>query len=169
MSLDNIQLPSIVLQDLFKNSLVELNTGTAEKEKPLNNNPAISYLGNNKKNVSIIVEDASTIYLPDEQLNFLIGVLSACKLSMAEVALINRDKYPDLNYTTIEAELNAAIILLFGITPKQLDLPLEFPQYQIQKFNNQIYLSAPDLAILQGDKAEKTKLWNCLKQVFSIN
>jgi hypothetical protein len=88
---------------------------------------------------------------------------------MAEVALVNRDKYPELNYITIESELNAAIILLFGVSPKQLDLPLEFPQYQIQKFNNQIYLSAPDLAILQGDKAEKTKLWNCLKQVFSIS
>lgn len=167
MSLDNIQLPSIVLQDLFKNSLIELNSSKAEK--PSNNNAAISYLGSNKKNISIIVEDASTIYLPDEQLNFLIGVLSACKLTMAEVALVNRNKYPDLNYNTIEAELDAAIILLFGVTPRQLDLPLEFPQYQIQKFNNQIYLSAPDLAVLQGDKAEKTKLWNCLKQVFSIS
>jgi hypothetical protein len=167
MSLDNIQLPSIVLQNLFKNSLIELNSSKAEK--PSNNNAGISYLGTNKKNVSIIVEDVSTIYLPDEQLNFLIGILSACKLSMAEVALINSAKYPALNYQTLDTELNPAIILLFGVSPKQLDLPLEFPQYQIQKFNNQTYLSAPDLAVLQGDKAEKTKLWNCLKQVFSIN
>ena len=29
MSLDNIQLPAIVLQDLFKNSLVDLNTDKA--------------------------------------------------------------------------------------------------------------------------------------------
>lgn len=169
MSLDNIQLPSIVLQDLFKNSLIELNTGEAEKEKPSNSTAAISFLGSNKKNVSIIVEDASTIYLPDEQLNFLIGILSACKLSMAEVALVNRAKHPQLNYNALESELDAAIILLFGVTPAQLELPLAFPQYQIQKFNNQIYLSAPDLAVLQGDKAEKTKLWNCLKQVFSIS
>jgi hypothetical protein len=47
-------------------------------------------------------------------------------------------------------------------------LPLQFPAYQIQKFNNQVYLAAPALHLLAQDKAEKTKLWNCLKQVFSI-
>lgn len=167
MSLDNIQLPSIVLQDLFKNSLIDLNSGKATKLSI--DNAGINYLGSNKKNVSIIVKDASTIYLPDDQLNFLIGILSACKLSMAEVALVNKAQHPALNYNTLEQELSAAVILLFGITPEQLELPLQFPQYQIQKFNNQIYLSAPGLDVLQGDKAEKTKLWNCLKQVFSIN
>jgi len=166
MSLDNIQLPPIVLQDLFKISLIDLNSN--ESVLLNDNKTEINFLGSNKKNVTIIVEDASTIYLPEEQLNFLIGILSACNFSMAEVALVNFAKNPLLNYTTIEKELNATIILLFGITPLQLELPLQFPKYQVQKFNNQQYLAAASLEVLQGDKSEKTKLWNCLKQVFSI-
>ena len=66
------------------------------------------------------------------------------------------------------AELNGDKVFMFGISVDEIKLPLSFPHYQIQKYNNQTYLSAPTLTALQHDKAEKTKLWNCLKQIFSI-
>lgn len=166
MSLDNIQLPAIVLQDLFKNSLIDLNDGKALLQ--VAEVPAFAFLGKNEKRIAIIVNDANTIYLPDEELNFLMGILSACKLSMADVALVNISKASSLSYTEIEEQLHAEKILLFGVTPAQLQLPLQFPNYQIQKYNNQVYVAAPALNVLQGDKEEKTKLWNCLKQVFAI-
>lgn len=166
MSLDNIQLPAIVLQDLFKNSLIDLNDGKASAQ--VAEVTAFAYLGKNEKRIAIIVNDTNTIYLPDEELNFLMGILSACKLSMADVALVNISKVLTINYTGIEEQLHAEKILLFGVTPSQLQLPLQFPNYQIQKYNNQVYVAAPALNILQGDKEEKTKLWNCLKQAFAI-
>ena len=166
MSLDNIQLPAIVLQDLFKNSLIDLNADKASTQVTIA--AAFAFLGRNEKRISIIVNDANTIYLPDEELNFLMGILSACKLSMADVALVNISKAPTLTYTEIGEQLNAEKILLFGVTPAQLQLPLQFPNYQIQKYNNQVYVAAPALNVLLGDKEEKTKLWNCLKQVFAI-
>jgi hypothetical protein len=167
MSLDNIQLPPIVLHDLFKHSLVDLNAGTT-KDDTINttNTGNISFLGTNQKHIAIIVDTEKTIYLPDEELNFLLGILSACKLSMADVALVNIAKNNTLIYTDIAQQLNAEKILLFAVTPAQLQLPLQFPHYQIQKFNTQVYLSAPSLQLIEADKAEKTKLWNCLKQIF---
>ena len=166
MSLDNIQLPAIVLQDLFKNSLIDLNTNKTVMQ--VDNNAAFTFLGNNEKRIAIIVNDAKAIYLPDEELNFLMGILSACKLSMADVALVNISKAVTLAYPEIEQQLKAEKILFFGVTPAQLQLPLQFPNYQIQKYNNQVYVAAPALKTLQGDKEEKTKLWNCLKLVFAI-
>ena len=166
MSLDNIQLPPIVLHDLFKNSLVDLNTDATKAVTE--NTPGIVFLGNNQKQVVIIVNNATTIYLPDEELSFLMGILNACKLSMADVALVNIAKTGAVNYTEIQQELNAVTLLLFGVMPLQLQLPLQFPNYQIQKFNNQVYLAAPALNTIAADKAEKTKLWNCLKEIFSI-
>jgi len=166
MSLDNIQLPAIVLQDLFKNSLVDIDTGIAKT--PVEKTTGIAFLGNNQKQVTIIANDTTTIYLPDEELNFLMGILNACKLSMADVALVNIAKPGAVTYTKIQEELNAETILLFGVAPAELQLPLQFPHYQIQKFNNQVYLAAPSLTAIAADKAEKTKLWNCLKQIFSI-
>jgi hypothetical protein len=166
MSLDNIQLPAIVLQDLYKNSLVDLDTSTIKKAPK--KTPGITFLGNNQKQIAIIANDDTTIYLPDEELNFLMGILNACKLTMGDVALVNIAKSGAVTYTEIEQELNAGTILLLGVTPLQLQLPLQFPHYQVQKFNGLVYLAAPALTAIASDKAEKTKLWNCLKQIFSI-
>jgi len=166
MSLDNIQLPAIVLQDLFKNSLVDLNANAIKKAPK--KTTGIAFLGNNQKQVTIIAADTYTIYLPDEELNFLMGILSACKLSMADVALVNIAKTGAITYSELQQQLNTETMLLFGVTPLELQLPLQFPHYQVQKFNGLVYLAAPALATIAADKVEKTKLWNCLKQIFSI-
>ncbi len=166
MSLDHIQLPAIVLQDLFTNTLVDLKTVTAPPSSFNEGN--LSCLGGNKRRVTIIVAHPEVIYLPDNELNFLLGILTACKLSMADVALLNYSKNPSVTYKHISEQLLAEKILLFGIEPSKLELPLQFPHYQIQQFNNQVYLSSPGLKILSDNKEEKIKLWMCLKQVFGI-
>jgi hypothetical protein len=166
MSLDNIQLPSIVIQQLFKNSLIDLKNSEADTDEKKDGVP---FLGSNKKRVCIVVADETAVYLADEQLGFLLGILSACKLNMEDVAIINFAKKSDLSYILLQQQLQAETLLLFGVTPRQLQLPLDFPYYQIQKFNGQLYLTALALQQLQQDKAEKTKLWNCLKQLFLIS
>lgn len=166
MSLDNIQLPPITVQQLFRKSLVELKTTqTAEKTEPT---APVSILGKNQKGVLVVVNNSEAAFLQDDELNFLLGILSACKLNMDDVGILNIQKYPGIDYKKLSAELNGETILLFGVAAEEIKLPLAFPFYQIQKYNNQVYLSAPPLPALQHDKAEKTKLWNCLKQIFSI-
>ena len=166
MSLDNIQLPPIVLQDLFKHSLIYLK----DEKRKVEDTAQISFntLGNNGRQVLILVENEEAIYLPDDQLNFLLGILSACNLTMNDVAIFNTRKNKPANYKTLSAELNAEKFLLFGVSPAMIELPLDFPYYQVQQFNQQVYLTAPDLHTLQSNKSEKIKLWNSLKQIFTI-
>lgn len=164
MSLDNIQLPPVILQDLYKNSLVDLRS--AEGSSKPSTKAGLSFLGDNQKKIIIVVKEKDAIYLPDEDLNFLMGILTACKLNMADIALLNLSANPSLDHNSINTELAAEKILLFGVDPLVLSLPLQFPHYQVQQYNNQVYLSAPALNILQDDKAEKMKLWTCLKKIF---
>ena len=166
MSLDNIQIPALVMQELYKNSLVDLNVSNAATVQV--SNPAFTYLGNNQQHIIIVVISTTMLYLPEDELDFLLGILTACKLSMADIALVNLEMNPGLNYKTITEQLSAEKLILFGAIPSALDLPLDFPFYQVQRFNNQVYLSAPGLKELAADTTAKTKLWNCLKQVFSI-
>ena len=166
MSLDNIQLPSIVIQDLYKNSLVDLNIDKAVTEEI--KTALLPFLGNNHKRICIVVADENALYLSDDLLNFLLGILGACKLSMGDVALVNAAKNSSIGYSVLHEQLQAETVLLFGVTTQQLQMPMQFPFYQVQKFNNQAYLAAPSLPQLQQDKAEKTKLWNSLKQLFAI-
>lgn len=166
MSLNTIQIPAIILKDLYKVHLVDLTPGNSNLTSAAT--PTIPVLGNNRKKITLIVNDPDSIYLPDEELNFLLGILTACKLSMADIALLNYPKNPGITYREIFQQLAADKVILLGVSPAELQLPLEFPYYQLQQFNNQTYLYSPPLRTIREDKAEKTKLWACLKKLFAI-
>lgn len=157
MSLDNIQLTPMVLEGLFSKSLYDL--------KPAG---IVSFLGENRRKIAVLVRATAAMYLPEDELNFLAGILTACKLSMADIALINVEKNTGLSYTLMTDQVKAETVLLFGVDLAELSLPLQFPHYQLQHFNNQVYLSSVPLQVLQADKQEKMKLWNSLKKVFSL-
>jgi hypothetical protein len=166
MSLDNIQLPGIVIQDLFKKSLVDLKT-----EQPLAHSDSpgsMAWLGKNGQRVAILVNSSESLYLPDQELEFLMGILTACRLTMADVALVNLHRHPGLDYKALTAATGCEKVILFGVAPDLLQMPLSFPPYQVQRYNNQVYLCSPPLQALQADRMEKSKLWVCLKQIFSL-
>ncbi len=166
MSLDNIQLPDTILQGLYSKCLYDLEShkSVLDDIQP----ESISFLGNNQKKIAILVNSETAIYLPDEELNFLLGILTACKLSMADIALVNLYKNPDLVYSVLSEQLKVEKVFLFGLNAATIELPLQFPHYQVQQFNNQVYLSSVSLTELQANKEEKMKLWNCLKKVFAL-
>jgi hypothetical protein len=166
MSLDNILLPDIVLQGLYSKSLYNLETNKSALDDIQAG--SISFLGNNQKKITILVNNDTAIYLPDDELNFLLGILTACKLSMADIALVNLYKNAGLNYSILAEQLKAEKVFLFGLNAATIELPLQFPHYQVQQFNNQVYLSSLSLTEMQANKEEKMKLWNCLKKIFSI-
>jgi len=167
MSLDNIQLPDTILQALYSKCLYDLDSDKSVLTE-IQQSSGISFLGTNQKKIVILVNCDTSIYLPDEELNFLLGILTACKLSMADVALVNLSKNPGVTYPVLSEQLNAEKVFLFGPDASVLELPLQFPHYQVQPFNNQVYLSAASLQELQANKEEKMKLWNCLKKIFSL-
>jgi len=47
-------------------------------------------------------------------------------------------------------------------------MPLSFPEFQVQAFNNCIFLHTPVLEVLETDKVLKSKLWVCLKRMFGV-
>ena len=163
MSLNQIQLTNQLLTSLYPDVLIESNATSAVTEPQ----PA-KYLGKNAKNIVLLVDNPTAPFLPDEELSFLTNILSACKLSLADVAIVNTHS---LRADEIERSLQTLEpknIILFGITPLSIDLPINFPQFQLQEFNKRIYLYSPDLQQLASDKTLKMQLWNCLKNLFGI-
>ena len=164
MSLDNIQLQPFLVQRLYKDLLID--EGVEKKEiTPVEN---LNFLGANKKNIVVIVNDPDATHLDDEDLNFLVGIISACKLTMADLAIINYSHNPTLTYKLLMEKFKPEKIIFFGMDPHSLDFPLTFPNYQLQKYNHQQYLSAPSLQELATDKEKKKQLWECLKQMFDL-
>lgn len=164
MSLEHIQLPPLLVAELYKNVLID---NTLPQENPGNGKAVtFNYLGKNQQHILILVSEKEATFLPDDMLQFLVGILSACKLSLADVALANVAANPELDYPHIMDFFKPTVILFFGQDPVELSFPLQFPPYQLQSYNRQTYLSAPSLQLLANNITEKKKLWVCLQKLF---
>jgi len=169
MDLNHIELSPALVADLFQSSLIETDEQTVVSTKTsVVEQPLIKWLGENKKKVLLIFNYTEAVYLPDEDLNFLTGILGACKLSIADVAIVNLNKYPGITYKELLEQLKSRTVFLFGVEPTALGLPMSFPQFQIQAFANCTFLFASTLTQLEADKTLKSKLWVCLKRIFII-
>ncbi|HET9057904.1 MAG TPA: hypothetical protein VFN30_13745 [Chitinophagaceae bacterium] len=166
MSLDNIKLSPVVLADLYKNSLVQLED--TKKNNPANQSVTTTkYLGENKKAILILVNNAESPFLNEASFQFLVSILTACKLSMADVALVNKANLTVPLSQLIE-ELSSGIVLIFGMEAKEMNLPFNFPYYQVQKHGKLTYLTADDFEAIGANKQRKAQLWLCLKRIFDL-
>lgn len=101
-----------------------------------------------------------------ETLDLLNGIIQACKIDLKELHVLHWDQKE--GYASLLERTGSSFILLFGVEPADIDLPLVFPHFQTQQFAEATWVAAPDLHVLQNDRLMKSKLWLCLKQAFSI-
>ena len=164
MILKNIQLPAIALSNLYKYSLIEPLKGG----KKIQQRDDIILPQENSKNILLLADNSSADTLPDAQLTFLSGVLSACKLSMNDVDIVNLNKLEPSTYKDIPDILKAEIIILSGIELSMLELPFKIPKFKIQSYKGKKYILIPSLDLIQNDTALKRELWELLRILFSV-
>ena len=128
-------------------------------------------LGNHRRKITILVNAPGSPFLPDNQLSFLTKILEACRLNMGDVAIVNHASTP-VNITALRAQLQPSVILLFGLEPTTIRLPINFPVFKLQPYDQCTYLSAPALDLMvqtsEESKLLKSKLWLCLKSLFEV-
>jgi hypothetical protein len=171
MSFKNLQLPDLLIAELYKDVLVETNDAVAVEKKSQKIPEQKWFLGENKRHVVLAVKDDEAVYLRDEWLQFLSAILMACKLNLGDVAIINYAKN-NFSYAELSEKLAPEFLLMLDVTTKEIQLPFTVPYYQIQKYNQCSFLLAPSLRTMQDDtqeaKLEKSKLWLSLKKMFGI-
>ena len=170
-------LPAFLLASFYKNKLVIPTESkpaaiSAVVEPP--HLPAAEtrwYLGENKKQVTIVVNQSSIAFLTDDQFTLLTSVLNACKLNMADVSIVNLANSAK-NFTQLHQTLNTRFLLLFDVATSAIDLPFSIPLYQLQSYDQCQILQATSLNAMLGEekaaKDEKMKLWNGLRKMFSL-
>jgi hypothetical protein len=170
MGLNNIMLPPLLLAKLYKNVLVEEEGRVSAK--PAAGNPAeapVSFLGKNQRNICLLVNYPSAAYLPEEQLNLLTTMLQACRLNLADVAIVNRSR-SSCTFTTLVNQFNCNILLVFGAEPILPGLE-PIPEFLPRLAGNTTVMMSPVLDQLDNSKEGKlmkSKLWLCLKQIFTV-
>jgi hypothetical protein len=175
MELNSIRLNPSLVTELYHSSLVA-GDETSESAGPATIDettkevaaPGLKFLGENKKNILMVVNHSDSMHLPDDELSFLTSILSACQLNLGDVAIVNLHNYPDNNYQTFIAEFKSRVVFLFGVSPTAFGLPIDFPQFQVQPFSKSTFLASPPLHDYSTDNLLKSKLWVCLKRIFVI-
>lgn len=162
MSLNNIQFSSYLCHNLYAKSLIltkEIsNTSTGKIE--------ISSLGGNQKKVLFLVNNAENKFLDNDEMTLLTNLITACQLSMEDIALVNYFTYDKLNYKTLVDYFQSEKILLFGISATEMDLPFIIPNFQIQSYDKKLFMAAPALSEFIDNKDLKKNLWVCLQKIF---
>jgi hypothetical protein len=176
MSLNNINLPELVIADLYRKSLVEIGGSVvktapviaATPQKEITAPAPLQYLGKNLKHITILVHYPDQVYLPEEPLNFLSNILKACQLNIGDIAIVN-NATQKTNLAGVAKELGTQKLLLFG---DMQQAGINIDHFSIKDIKGIATLAAPELDIINNNSSEgkvlKGKLWNCLKEMFNV-
>jgi hypothetical protein len=191
MSINNVQLSTLVIGEWYKDALLPSPDAPQAAEGPVSPVPSspaqmtappvktpdpaepapYKFLGNNRRNVAIIVDSPGIPFLPDNQLSFLTKILEACRMNIGDIAIVNAAT-KSVVITELRQQLNPNAVLLFGLEPVAIKLPINFPVFRLQPYDACTYLSAPALSQLVQNSEEskllKSKLWVCLKTLFNV-
>ena len=121
--------------------------------------------GKNKKQFVWLVEEHYFPYLNDADFQFLADVLTACKMNMEDIALVNvannRNPFDDL-----VQQLQPKFIIASGV---QVDaLPIQPADYRVQEQQGYLLCCTESLEAIRTDKSKKSKLWLALKQMLGL-
>lgn len=166
MSLDNFQIPPTLLPELYKDSLIVLDDKQSKPE--MLNEKKVSFLGDNLKKILILVNNLEILHLNDEDLRFLTGILTACKLTFSDVVVFNTASNLDYNYQKSVDHFKPKLILILGTINQKFNLPEFSDKYQPMINQNIQLVFGSSLTEISKDVNEKKALWNCLKQIFGI-
>jgi hypothetical protein len=180
-------LPNSVLVNLYKESLV-LGVAPANVDKKAQPSPAIEpetapitvetepiapikFLGEHQKKILVLVQDPNAVHLNERDFDLLTSILNACKLTIADIGLINLAN-KNLSLHQILTQAPSEIVLVFDINPTQLKIKLPTKLYTPILLGATQLLFSNNLSNMQGidqdSKIEKTKLWNALKLIFKL-
>lgn len=171
MSINQLELTAELITELFKENLVSATPAeeeTSPKTDTVGSQSQTKYLGKFKSKILVLVNEANVVFLQDKQLEYLTKILNACGLTVEDIALINLANEPHHTYRTLHQEFPSTLLLLFGVTPTALQLPIDFPCYQLQKLERSIFLQAPALQQVEASKPDREKLWQSLKKYFNV-
>lgn len=166
MSLENFQIPVLLLPELYKDSLVQLDITQASADKIEENE--LIFLGNNRKNILILVNESESVHLEDVNMELLSNILNACKLNMNDVCLINVNKKNKIIVKNLISQFKAECLLIFGNLPISTQLPDTLNLYENKVHENCRMLQVDDLNKIGSNPELKKILWNALKALFNL-
>ncbi|MEY3432150.1 MAG: hypothetical protein RL131_86 [Bacteroidota bacterium] len=148
-----IKLPPALLAELYKNDLI------FESHSEADSTESDSTAHSDTLVLTSVTSPANQVFLEN--------ILKACKLNPSTIPVVVVSKEKKTEHTALEEQYQPKRVLLFEVEPHDINLPIHFPPFQIQSFNNIQFLCSPSLSQLESDKELKKKLWQSLQHLYA--
>jgi len=122
------------------------------------------YLGNNKRNVLILVNSQSEQVSNEKGRELLRKIVKSVNLAAADFALLNYAGYPETDFSELAAFFNPQVVFSFGVGCRQLGLP-DHALYTLVTEGKVKLIFSAGLELLDEDTQAKKILWGALKQL----
>ncbi len=141
-----------------------------QENKPKLTKPTVqfTYKGNFELQVLILVHSSHYTFLAPDEETYLLRILSATKLGLKDVAILNVQTIPNPLMGPIYNHFKPKLVLLFGVDLQVMGFKTPLIPYQIQRFAGIPYLYAEDLMKIQKSEQLRMKLWSVLRTLFNV-
>jgi hypothetical protein len=164
MSLKAVNIDPFLLAGIYPQPLIA-GTGNTPGDPKTDSQPTLC-LGNNRQKILLLIHNETTAYLPEPEFNLLSNLLSACRLSLDDVALVNMARLPATDIYPLMQQFTPHKTILFGkaLAPlsakSQKNSPWEEGTCQ--------FLHTDSLEDMNNNKQLKVPFWNALKVFFNL-
>jgi hypothetical protein len=171
MGFENIQFNEEQLAELFGSRLVITGDGAVSSQEPVQaikkatTAPLLGITGKNKKGFLWLVEEPDHPFLNDEDFKFLTDVLTACKMNMEDIALVNLAMSP-LSFNELQEQFAPGHLVISATNNTRL--PFQTPDYRVLQQTDYQVCCTETLTEIRNDKSKKSKLWLALKQMLGL-
>lgn len=122
-----------------------------------------------KHRMLILIDEPKQAQLADSEALFLDKILSAVGHSLSEADVINIRSIPSSDARSVLAGKLTNHFITFGVPLIKLQLDLLLPPYAPKKVEGVWFLLVDSLAVIEGDRELKKRLWGALQQMFAIS
>lgn len=164
----------VVIDDFPKTNEINVEKVTEDTHPPIQQETwqgPIKHLGEHYKKITVVVNDPNAVHLNETDFILLTSILNACRLTIADITLINLSKQP-VGLHHILHEFPSTLLISFAVDPTQLKVKLPNSLYKVTTLGETHILLSSALATMQGTgveaKQEKAKLWAVLKNIFAL-
>lgn len=121
-----------------------------------------NYLGENNKYFLILFNEPNHKDISSIQKETLLKIMSAKGLELRDLAVLNLNQYPRVNYTDLKEFFSFNKIVLFGIDPQQISLSSQSSN-QVVKLESAKILCTYSIDEMIKDTTKKREFWNVMK------
>lgn len=165
MGFETIQLTGQQLEELYSSHLVISGSTDIAKSERKSKPANAGITGKNKKLFVWVVNEPEYPFLSDADFQFLSDVITACKMNMDDIALVNIAQN-GMGFNEVIDRFQPKYLIISFLDQNWITLQAE-DYTLLQQQDYQLYVTESP-GIVRNDKVRKSKLWLALKQMLGL-